>query len=152
MTSINKNTLKKKPSIANYHLHGHTLENVPVSKYLDISITKDLSWQDHINQVTAKASRSVGFLRRNLKSCPQDVKTQTYTTLVRPVLEYTSTIWDPYNQQEIQQLEHVQRQAARFATGNYYSRDPGRVTSMLHQLGWEPLEHRRARNRVIMLY
>ena len=46
----------------------------------------------------------------------------------------------------------IKRQAARFATGNYYSRDPGCVTIMLHRLEWEPLQHRRARTRAIMFY
>jgi hypothetical protein len=56
------------------------------SKYLGVHVNKDLSWNDHIQQTSAKASRSVGFLRRNLRGCPQDVKAQAYTTLVRPVL------------------------------------------------------------------
>ena len=145
-------TRKRQPVRADYHLHGHTLESVPGGKYLGVFIRQDLSWRDHINQTTAKANGSVGFLRRNLRSCPNDVKAQAYTILVRPVLEYASTVWDPYQRQQIQQLENVQRQAARFATGNYYSRDPWCMTSMLHQLEWEPLQHRRARNRVIMLY
>ena len=54
--------------------------------------------------------------------------------------------------QLIQQIEQVQRQAARFATGNYYSRDPGCVTNMLNKLQWEPLQHRRAKSKVTMLY
>ena len=83
---------KRKPTICDYHLHGHTLESVPGGKYLGLYISKDLSWREHINQTTAKASRSVGFLRRNLRSCPQEVKSQAYTTLVRPVLEYASAV------------------------------------------------------------
>ncbi|XP_063446774.1 uncharacterized protein LOC134726303 [Mytilus trossulus] len=75
----------------------------------------------HINQTTAKASRSVGFLRRNLRSCPQEVKSQAYTTLMRPVFEYASAVWDPYQHQQIQQMENVQRQAARFAMGDFFS-------------------------------
>lgn len=43
-------------------------------------------------------------------------------------------------------------QASRFATDNYSSRDPESVTNMIQQLGWEPLEHRRAWNCVIMFY
>jgi hypothetical protein len=58
--------------------------------------------------------KPAGFLRRNLRGCPQDVKVQVYTTLVRPVLEYASTVWDPYTLQQIYALERVQRQAARF--------------------------------------
>ena len=85
-----------------------------------------------------KANRSVGVLRRNLRSCLRDVKAQAYSPLVQPALEYASTVWNPNHHQHIQQLANVQSQAARFATGNYYSRNPGCVTSMLHQLEWEP--------------
>ena len=83
---------------------------------------------------------------------PTNAKAKAYSNLVRPVLEYASIVWDPHSQALIRQTEHVQRQAARFATGNYFSRDPGCVTSMLQQLVWEPLQHRRARNRAIMFY
>jgi hypothetical protein len=87
-----------------------------------------------------------------LRGCPQDVKAQAYTTLVRPVLEYASTVWDPYTLQQIYPLEQVQRQATRFVTGDYSSRDPGSVTRMLQQLQWDTLKEGRARSRSIMLY
>ena len=128
--------------------HGHTFESVPGSKYLGVHVNKDLSWNNHIQQTSAKASRSVGFLRRNLRGCPQDVKAKAYTTLVRPVLEYASTVWDLYTLQQIYALERVQQQAA----GDYSSRDPGYVTRMLQQLQWDTLEEHRARSRSIMLY
>ena len=112
----------------------------------------NLSWNDHIQQTSAKANRSVGFLRQNFRGCPQDEKAQAYTTLVRPVLGYASTVWDPYTLQQIYALERVQRQAARFVTGDYYSRDQGYITRMLQQLQWDTIEERRARSRSIMLY
>jgi hypothetical protein len=65
---------KRNPIHTGYKLHGHTLESVPGSKYLGVHVNKDLSWNDHIQQTSAKASRSVGFLWRNLRGCPQDVK------------------------------------------------------------------------------
>ena len=145
-------TRKKWPLNTKYQLHGHTLEVVEGGKYLGIHISSDLSWREHVRQTTAKATKSLGFLRRNLHSCPQNKRAQAYTTLIRPVLEYASTVWDPHQIQLIQQIEQVQRQAARFATGNYYSRDPGCVTNMLNKLQWEPLQHRRAKSKVIMLY
>ena len=79
ITHISK---KRNPIHTCYKLHGHTLESVPGSKYLDVHVNKDLYWNDHIQQTSAKASRSVGYLRRNLISCPQDVKAQAYTTLI----------------------------------------------------------------------
>ncbi|KAK3087936.1 hypothetical protein FSP39_012625 [Pinctada imbricata] len=150
-TTINI-TKKRSPIHTGYRLHGHTLESVPGGKYLGVYISKDLSWNSHIQQTAAKATRSVGFLRRNLRGCPSDVKAQADTTLVRPVLEYASSVWDPYTIQQINTLEQVQRQAARFATGDYTSREPGCVTSMLQHLAWDTLEERRARNRAVMFY
>ena len=118
-----------------YQLDGHTLEVVEGGKYLGIHISSDLSWREHVRQTTAKATN----LRRNLQSFQQNARAQAYTTLIRPVLEYASTVLDPHQIQLIQQIEQVQSQAARFATGNYYSRDPGCFTNMLNKLQWEPL-------------
>jgi hypothetical protein len=45
------------------------LQEVDSSKYLGVTISKDLRWDDHINTITAKANRTLGFLRRNMKGC-----------------------------------------------------------------------------------
>jgi drug/metabolite transporter superfamily protein YnfA len=64
-------TKKKRPVKVDYLLHSHTLESIPGGKYLGVYISQDVSWCHHINQTTAKAYRSVGFLRCNLrKSVP----------------------------------------------------------------------------------
>ena len=61
---------------ASYTLDGTVLENVESIKYLGVTITSDLKWNSHIRNVCSKANRTLGFLRRNLFSCPQDVKKQ----------------------------------------------------------------------------
>lgn len=73
-----------------------------------------------------------------------------YTTLVRPQLEYASTIWSPHTDKEVDALERIQRQAARFSIGDF--RRTSSVTSMLHSLSWDLLEHRRLLNQCIMFY
>ena len=67
----------------------------------------------------AQANRTLGFLRRNLHSCPQEVKETAYKRLVRLVLEYGSSVWDPPGVVLQEELESVQKRAARFVTGNY---------------------------------
>ena len=76
-------------------LEGTDIENVESSKFLGVTITSDLRWNTHVSNVCTKANRTLGFLRRNLYSCPQEVKEAAYKGLVRPVLDYGSSIWDP---------------------------------------------------------
>ena len=95
--------------------------------------------------------RTLGFLRRNLYSCPQDVKEATYKGLVPPVLDYGSSVWDPPGVVLQEELESVQKRAARFVTGNY-SYETGSITGILGQLKWESLKKRREDNRLILLY
>ena len=61
---------------------------------------------------------------------PQDVKELAYTGLVRPVLEYCSSVWDPQSILLQDELEKVQKRAARFVTGNY-TYEAGSMTGIL---------------------
>ena len=72
---------------ASYTLKGTALENVDSIKYLGVTITNDLKWNTHTTNICTKANRTLGFLRRNILSCPQDVKEAAYKGLVHPVLE-----------------------------------------------------------------
>ena len=125
---------------------------VDSSKYLGVKVTNDLIWSSHIADVAGKANRSLGFLRRNFKQCTKDVKAATYTTMVRPVLDYASTVWDPHKQGDIKTLEQVQRRAARYVCNDYTSRTPGCVSAMVEDIGWESLQDRRYYARVSLLY
>ena len=47
------------------------------------------------------------------------MKEAAYKGLVRPVLEYGSSVWDPHTHGLQEELEKVQNRAAMFVTGNY---------------------------------
>ena len=49
----------------------------------------------HVSNVCTKANWTLGFLRRNLYACPQEVKDAAYKVLVRPDLEYSGSVWGP---------------------------------------------------------
>ena len=80
-----------------YKLHGHALDNVEASKYLGVTINNNLSWDRHIDNIIGKGNKTLGFIRRNLKDCTKPVKSAAYTAIVRPTVEYASTVWDPSN-------------------------------------------------------
>ena len=73
-----------------------------------------------------------------------------YITLVRPLVEYSSIIWDPFTEANIWKLEMVQRRAARMVFSDY--RRTSSVTPMLHHLQWPTLQERRAHAKVTMMY
>ena len=94
-----------KQIIHDYSLHNQVLENIPSAKYLGITITDDLDWGQHINNVTNKATKTLGFLRRNLTPAPKETKIAAYQALVRPQSEYAAPIWNPHHQTEINVIE-----------------------------------------------
>ena len=85
---------KKKILSSQYKLHGHILETEDASSYLGVTITNNLTLDKHVQNIANKGNRTLGFIRRNLKECTAPVKAATYTAMVRPSLEYASTVWD----------------------------------------------------------
>ena len=135
-----------------YKMNNQILETVKHHPYLGVELTDNMKYNNHINTITSKASRVLGFVKRNLKHCPRTVKERAYQTLVRPKLEYSSPIWNPQQKTQIKQLEQVQRNAARFVLNKPYNyQNPSSVTTMLQQLNWPTLEDRRkAADQILM--
>ena len=47
------------------------------------------------------------------------MKEAAYKGMVRPILEYGSSVWDPNTDKLQEELEKVQNRSARFVTRNY---------------------------------
>ena len=128
-------TRNKKKIAFDYKLHGQILECVDNAKYLGITLSKDLSWNKHIDNITSSAHNTLSFLSRNIRTKNSQIREVAYKTLVRPQVEYASTLWSPHTQLGIQKVEKVQRRAARWVSSDYsyYSS----VNSMIKDLDWQ---------------
>ena len=140
-----------------YNMNGTELERVSNTKYLGATISDDLSWKTHNERAAGKAHGMISFLQRNLWMLPERLREQAYTTIVRPGLEYASSITDPYRPGEIQRLEKVQRHAARFVTNNPRTRfnpdeEQVSVTDLVKDLKWQSLEERRKQSRCTLMF
>ena len=120
------------------------------AKYLGVDISKDLSWNTHINKISTNANRTLGFFKRNIKTKNKAICTAAYQTLVRPQVEYASTVWSPFTQTYFNKIEMVQRRAVRLVNSNFSTY--ASVSSMLNSLGWRSLEDRRIDARLILFY
>jgi hypothetical protein len=70
-----------------------------------------------------------------------------YKTLVRPILDYCSSVWDPHTKILINKIEAVQNRAARFVSG-IYGRNTS-ITAIKRDLHWEELQTRRKVDRLV---
>ena len=83
---------KQNPVESNYVLMGNVLDSVTHHPYLGVEFSRNLGWGQHVTNKVMKANRSLGFLPRNLSSCPEGVKEADYKALVRPPVEYASSV------------------------------------------------------------
>ena len=89
-------------------------------KYLGINLSHDSCWNHHVNAITTKANKTLIFLRRNLRTCSAKSREQAHKALVRPIVEYSATVWDPYVAiRTYNNIEMIQRRAACWVRGRY---------------------------------
>ena len=131
-------------------LHNQTLENVQSAKYLGSTITDNMDWGQHVSEISSKATQTLCFLRRNLAFALRSTKEVAYKTLVRPKLEYTAPIWSPHSKLQINQIEKVQRTAARWKCRRW--RNTSSVGEMLDELQWPSLEARRDQSSLLLFH
>ena len=135
-----------------YRMEGEVVKSASSTPYLGVTINSKLTWNNHIDGITSSANPLLGFLWRNMHRCPPTLKERAYTAMVRPKLEYCSSVWNHCRQKHANQLEMVQRRAARFVMNKPHRRqDTSSVTEMVHHLKWQSLQWR-THSRVTMMY
>ena len=72
-----------------------------------------------------------------------------YKTFVRPILEYEDVIWDNCTQYEKQELDKIQTEAARIATGTTKLVS---LTALYKEVYWETLEQRHHNHKLTLFY
>ena len=57
----------RRPIKNKYTMHGQFLDSIDHARYVGVDISSDLNFSHHVNRITANASKSLGFLKRNIK-------------------------------------------------------------------------------------
>ena len=78
-----------------YHPGKDNLTSVSEHPYLGLTFTSKPSWKSHISNITLKANRMLGLIKRNSRHCHPRLKKQAYFSLVHSHLEYCSSVWNP---------------------------------------------------------
>ena len=70
------------------------LKRVINHDYLGVTISSELNWLNHVTNISSKARKTLGLLKRTLSNCSQNVKSIALKMLVRPQLEYVGEVWN----------------------------------------------------------
>ena len=94
----------------------------------------------HIKSVISKAGKRIGMLGRLRNNLTVHSANIVYTSLIRPVIDYCDTVWACCGKGNAEQMEKLQRRAARIVT----KCDSSDIA--LSNLKWNILESRRERH------
>ena len=129
-----------------YHTaDGSVISPQPTVRDLGVTVSSDLSWTTHINNITDDARKIASWILSVFSDRSAITLMTLYKTLVRSKLEYNSPLWSPMKIEDIKHLEAVQRTIT------------SKVTELKHLSYWDRLKAlnlmslQRRRERFIIL-
>ena len=93
-TQQNHSYLINRNKNLNLAIRNTELEMIRNNKYLGVAIDNSLNWKVHIKSVSAKASKSIGFLRHAKAFLPQQTLKRLSTGIVELHFRYCYSAWD----------------------------------------------------------
>ena len=93
------------------------IQNVVDHKHLGVTFSNDAKWNSHITLTVSKAWKRIGLLRSLKFHLNRSCLEKIYIAFIRPVLEYSDSVWDNCSQEQKLSIESIQTEAARIVTG-----------------------------------
>ena len=105
-------------------IDGNEIDNVQYAKLLGVTISSDLTWDKHVENIVAKGGKRVYMLYQLKRAgiCQRDLVT-ICVSVIRPVLEYACPVWHTnLNKHLTESFETVQKMALKcIYPGNEYA-------------------------------
>lgn len=127
--------------------HGGTcIEQVSFFKYLGVTLDQELSFRNHLHEVTGKIASRLGVLGRVRNFLPVKHRLMLYNTIVLPHFDYVSTAWSNTYARYTSPLISLQGRAARIIMGSNHTDEA------LRDLKWIPMADRWLYHRAVMMH
>jgi len=131
-----------------YSIGNCILPAASSTKDLGLLYDSSLKFDEYIHSITTKAYQRIGLIFRGFTSRNADLLTKAFTTYVRPIVEYCTSVWNPHLLQDIDALESVQR----YFTRRLFPRSLYSYKERLFLLNLESLELRRLKSDLTMYF
>lgn len=145
-------TISRKPSPITHpplFLDRSEIQETNIYRHLGLNISSNLSWSEHIKVITRSAWQRINMLRGLKFKLKRFSLEKIYTSFVRPLLEYSDSVWDNLSREDAKLLESVHIEAARIISG---ATKLCNIERLLADLGWESLQNRRRKHRLLLFY
>lgn len=104
---------RNEPIEFNYYINGIKLDRVHTFKDLGVTFDTKLKFTNHVNNVVNKANSVLGVIKRNFQYLSKESFVTLYKAMVRSHLEYAVSVWSPLYQEDVKNLERVQKRATK---------------------------------------
>ena len=119
-------------------------------KHLGITLSKDLRFHTHINDILRKMNTALSPIYPLAKFLPRSTLINLYTTYIRPYHDYCDVVFDGHiTTHDEMRLERLQNRVARLATDAPF-RTP--TNKLRLDVGWETLKIRREKHRLTFFH
>jgi hypothetical protein len=109
-----------------FDFDGIVLNSVNKHKHLGIIFSSECKWTKHIDSLIQRTSKQLNVLRKLKFRLKREYLENIYFTFIRPILEYSSEVWDNCGQVNSDRLEKT-----TIGSGLYCYR-----ANMLHKFGF----------------
>lgn len=131
-----------------FYMRGIQLDSTEVERDLGVHIDPLLKFRQQAAAAVAKATQVLAVIRRSFALIDEMTLPLLFKSLVRPHLEYGNLVWGPFNREDQQAVERVQRRATRLVASIQHHE----YQTRLQILKLPSLYYRRKRGNMIYVY
>ena len=97
------------------------IDNIPLdqkesTKFLGITIDKNLSWNQHLRNLSSKIAKGIGVLHKMKYLLPERTLLSLYNTLILPYIIYCNIAWGNCSKSKLDNILLLQKKAVRICT------------------------------------
>ena len=122
-----------------FFMNGTISKETTRHKPLSLTNSSTCTWTDHVNTISEKAWTRLNFLRALKFRVSRKSLEKIYISYIRPLLEYSDSVWDNCSPDSKKRLEAIHTEAARIIVG---ATKLCSIEKLLTDLGWETLQSR----------
>jgi hypothetical protein len=130
-------------------LNGHPIKEVYKHKHLGITISYNLKWDEHINDVVNSCSKRLNMLRSLKFKLNKKTLEIIYFAFIRPKMDYGCVLFAGSSKSNLDKLDKIEIECIRIITG---ATRLSHRNKMLNEISWQLLADRRAYFVLCQLY